>query len=393
MTVLPGIDILLSEQIALVGGKRVGLVASPSSVDHALTGSIERLRQHPQVQLAALFGPEHGVRGSAQAGDHVSTYTDPLTGVPVYSLYGVTQKPTPEMLAGLDALLFDLQDGGVRFYTYLSTLIYILRAGAENKLPVIVLDRPNPISGRTPEGGMLDPAYTSFVGMAPIPIRHAMTAGELALMCNDLFGIGCDVTVVQLQGWNRGMWYDDTGLPFVQPSPNLPTLESLTVYPGTCLVEGTNLSEGRGTTRPFEYVGAPWIDAEGLAGALNALDLPGVRFRPAYFVPTFSKYKGETCAGVQLHVCDRVSFRAVETALHLLALVKAQHPDRFAWRDPWSDGGHRPIDLLAGGTQVRQHLDAGNPVSALIDEWQVGLSAYDWQRSPYLLYPDSPGTF
>jgi uncharacterized protein YbbC (DUF1343 family) len=393
VTVLPGIDILLNEQIALVSGRRVGLVASPSSVDAALISSIERLRQHPQVRLAALFGPEHGVRGSAQAGDHVATDADPLTGAPVYSLYGDSRKPTPEMLAGLDALLFDLQDVGARFYTYLSTLVYILQAGAETNLPVIVLDRPNPISGLSPEGGMLDPAYTSFVGAAPVPFRHALTAGELALMCNDLFHIGCDLTVVQLQGWTRSMWHDDTGLPFVQPSPNLPTLDSLTVYPGMCLVEGTNLSEGRGTTRPFETVGAPWIDAEGLAGALNALELPGVRFRPAYFVPTFSKYQGETCAGVQLHVRDRLSFRAVETALHLIALVKARHPDRFVWREPWSGEEHRPIDLLAGGSQVRQHLDAGNPVSALIDAWQEELPAYDRQRSLYLLYPDSPGAF
>ncbi len=388
MTVRPGIDVLLSEQSALISGQRIGLIASPSSVDSELTSSIERLRQHPGARLAALFGPEHGVRGSAQAGDHVETYADPLTGVPVYSLYGETQKPTPDMLHGLDALVYDLQDGGIRFYTYLSTLVYVLQAGAENHLPVIVLDRPNPISGQTPEGGLLDPAYTSFVGMAPVPIRHAMTVGELALLCNDALSIGCALTVVKAAGWRRSLWFHQTGLPFVQPSPNLPTLDSLTAYPGTCLIEGTNLSEGRGTTRPFEYIGAPWLDAEGLAQALNALDLPGVRFRPAYFVPTFSKHKGELCAGVQLHVLDRVNFRAVATALHLIALVKARHPDQFAWRAPWSDGGHRPIDLLAGGTQVRQHLDAGNPVSTLIEEWQSGLTAYDNRRRPYLLYDD-----
>ena len=255
------------------------------------------------------------------------------------------------MLEGLDALIYDLQDGGVRFYTYASTLVYTLQAGAEHALPVIVLDRPNPISGVTPEGPLLDPDYTSFVGMIPTPIRHSLTAGELALFCNDVFGIGCDVTVVQVAGWRRELWFDQTGLPFVQPSPNLPTLSSLTVYPGTCLVEGTNLSEGRGTTRPFEYIGAPWLDGEWLAQALNALSLPGVRFRPAYFVPTFSKYQGELCGGVQFHVLDRTSFRPVDVALHLIALVKGRYPEAFGWRAPWTEGGHYPIDLLAGGSR------------------------------------------
>jgi uncharacterized protein YbbC (DUF1343 family) len=306
----------------------------------------------------------------------------------MYSLYGDTKKPTPDMLAGIDALVYDLQDVGVRFYTFLSTLIYVLEAAAEHTLPVIVLDRPNPISGYTPEGMMLDPAYTSFVGMAPLPIRHALTAGELALMCNDVLGIGASITVVKMEGWRRTMWFDQTGLPFVQPSPNLPTLDSLTVYPGTCLIEGTSLSEGRGTTRPFEYIGAPWLDGERLARDLNALELPGAHFRAAYFVPTFSKYQGEPCQGIQLHILDRVQYRAVTTALHLLAQVKANYPEQFAWRAPWSNGGHRPIDLLAGGSQIREYLDAGRPVSELIESFQSDLSTYAQQRAPYLLYDD-----
>lgn len=388
MSVRVGIDVLLDQQPSLVSGRRVGLVASPSSVDHELNSSIDRLRQYPGVDLAALFGPEHGIRGSAQAGDHVATTADPVTGLPVYSLYGDTQQPTAEMLAGIDVLVYDLQDGGVRFYTYLSTLIYLLKASAEYSIPLVILDRPNPISGFTPEGEMLDPAYTSFVGMAPVPMRHAMTAGELALMCNDVMKIGAAVKVVTMAGWRRSMWFDETGLPFVQPSPNLPTLDSLTVYPGTCLIEGTTLSEGRGTTRPFELVGAPWLDSERLARDLNALELPGVRFRPAYFVPTFSKYQGELCSGVQLHVLDRVCFRAISTALHLLAWVKANYPEQFAWRAPWSDGGHRPIDLLAGGSQIREHLDAESSVSQLIESFQADLSAYEQERAPYLLYDD-----
>jgi uncharacterized protein YbbC (DUF1343 family) len=388
MKVQTGIDVLLDKRIDLVTGRRVGLIASPNSVDANLNSSIERLHAAPKVNLAALFGPEHGVRGSAQAGDVVSTYIDLMTGVPVYSLYGDTKKPTPDMLQGLDALIYDLQDGGVRFYTYLSTLIYVLEAGAEQGIPVIVLDRPNPITGCAPEGAMLDPAYQSFVGAAPVPMRHAMTAGELALMCNAVMKLGCDVTVVKAEGWRRSMWFDETGLPFVQPSPNLPTLDSLTAYPGTCLVEGTNLSEGRGTTRPFEIIGAPFIDADKLARDLNALDLPGVRFRAAYFVPTFSKYQGALCSGVQLHVLNRDNFRPIEAALYLIRQAQTNHPDEFGWRPPWSDGGFCPIDLLSGGSQMREHLTAGNPVSELIDSWQEGLRGFDRLRAPYLLYDD-----
>ncbi len=383
-----GIDRVLDERIDLLRGRRVGLVASPNSADQHLISSVERLHEQPDVNLVALFGPEHGLRGSAQAGDPVSTTTDPNTGVPVYSLYGDTKKPTREMLAGVDVLLYDLQDGGVRFYTYLSTLVYVMQAAAENGVEVIVLDRPNPINGAAVEGTTLDPKYTSFVGIAPIPMRHGMTAGELAAFCNDALRIGCKLTVVPMEGWRRAMWYDETDLPFIPPSPNLPTLSALTVYPGTCLFEGTTLSEGRGTTKPFEYIGAPWIDAERLARDLSAPRLPGVLFRPVYFVPTFSKHQGETCGGVQVYVRERDNFRAVEVALHMLALVKASYPDEFAWRPPWSDGGHRPIDLLTGGTQVREHLDAGRPVSELIGAWQEGLDAFCEARAPFLLYRD-----
>ncbi|MFN8561167.1 MAG: DUF1343 domain-containing protein [Anaerolineae bacterium] len=387
MSVRAGIDVLLDQQSTLVKGQRVGLIASPSSVDHELNSSIDRLRQHPGVDLVALFGPEHGIRGSAQAGDHVATTVDPVTGLPAYSLYGDTKQPTPEMLAGIDALVYDLRDGGVRFYTYLSTLVYALKASAEQGIPLIVLDRPNPISGFTPEGALLDPAYTSFVGMAPVPMRHAMTAGELALMCNDVLEIGAAVTVVRMDGWRRAMWFDETAA--IRPAIAQPADAGLADrLSGDMPGEGTTLSEGRGTTRPFEVVGAPWLNGERLARELNALELPGVCFRPTYFAPTFSKYQGELCSGVQLHVLERVHFRAVETALHLLAWVKANYPEQFAWRAPWSDGGHRPIDLLVGGSQIREHLDAGKPVSELIESFQADLSAFEQERAPYLLYAD-----
>jgi uncharacterized protein YbbC (DUF1343 family) len=385
--VASGLEVLLEKRLDLLDGGRVGLVASPSSVDRHLVGSVERLHRTSGVQLAALFGPEHGLRGSAQAGDHVDTAPDPVTGLPAYSLYGATQKPTPEMLADVDVLVVDLQDGGVRFYTYLYTLAYVMQAAAEQGKRVVVLDRPTPLGGQRVEGPVLDPAYASFVGLYPIPIRYGMTIGELAVLFNTEFGIGCELEVVWMEGWRRDMWFDQTGLPFVQPSPNLPTLDSLTVYPGTCLVEGTNLSEGRGTTRPFEYIGAPWIDAEALAQALNARDLPGVRFRPVYFTPTFSKHQGQACQGVQVYVTDRGVFRPIETALYVLADALRNDPEHFEWRGPWTPGGHHPVDLLSGGSQVREHLAASLPIPELVGAWQAGLQAFGEQRARCLHYP------
>jgi beta-N-acetylhexosaminidase len=382
-----GLEVLLESRLDLLAGRRAGLIASVSSVDRALVSTVERLHRCPEVRLAALFGPEHGLRGEAQAGEHVGGTTDALTGLPVYSLYGAMQKPTPEMLAGLDVLVIDLQDGGVRFYTFLYTMAYAMQAAAESGLPVIVLDRPAPINAVTVEGPVLEPAYASFVGLYPIPLRYGMTVGELAGLFNHAFNINCDLTVVPLAGWRRELWFDQTDLPFVPPSPNLPTLAALTVYPGTCLVEGTNLSEGRGTTMPFQYIGAPWVAAEGLAAALNGLELPGVRFRPVYFTPTFSKHQGAQCGGVHLYVTDRTAFRPVETTLHLLATVKRLYPEDFAWLDPWTPGGHRSIDLLSGSSAIREGLDAGTPVDDLAAAWQDDLRAFERVRAEYLLYP------
>jgi uncharacterized protein YbbC (DUF1343 family) len=383
-----GLEIFLAEPHEHLAGRRVGLVASPSSVDAELTSTVERLHQHPDVKLVALFGPEHGLRGEAQAGETVSTYTDRSTNLPVYSLYGDTKKPTPEMLEDVDVLIFDMQDGGVRFYTYLATLAYVMQAAAEADISVIVLDRPTPINGVDVEGPVLENGYESFVGPYPLPIRYGMTMGEIAGLFNRAFGIGCDLQVVQMTGWTREMWFDETGLPFVPPSPNLPTLSALTFYPGTCLVEGTNISEGRGTTKPFEYIGAPWIDAEALARRLNQLHLPGMRFRPVYFVPTFSKHQGQSCQGVHVHVLDRNQFRTVVTGLHILAAIQAVYPDQFRWRDPWNPGGHYPIDLLSGGTLVREHLDASQPVPDLVNSWQENLQRFCELREDFLLYPN-----
>jgi uncharacterized protein YbbC (DUF1343 family) len=380
-----GLEVFLSERQDLVAGRRVGLVASVSSLDARVVSTAARLKE--RVNLVALFGPEHGLRGQAQAGEKVGVSTDPYLGLPVYSLYGDTRKPTPEMLRDLDVLVVDLQDAGARFYTYLGTLTYVMQAAAEQGLPVVVLDRPTPINGVTLEGPVLDPVYTSFVGMFPIPIRYGMTIGESSRLFNEQFGIDCDLTVVTMQGWTRDLWFDQTGLPFIPPSPNLPTLAALTVYPGLCLFEGTNLSEGRGTTKPFEYIGAPWLKPEPLAHALNDLALPGVRFRPMYFTPTFSKHAGQPCAGIHTVVMDRERFRPVETALHMLKLIKDTYPDQFAWAEPWEPGAHRPIDLLSGSSTLREHLDSGKPLADLLARWQADLQAFSSLRAQYLLYP------
>lgn len=383
-----GLEGLLDSHLNTVTGKRAGLLTHPGGIDHNLVSSVERLHRHPAVHLVRLFGPEHGLRGEAQAGESVSVYTDSLTGLAVYSLYGANRKPTPDMLNGLDVLVFDMQDAGVRFYTYLSTLAYVMQAAAEHHLPLIVLDRPAPLNGLRIEGPVLDPAYASFVGVYPIPLRYGMTIGEMARLFNGAFGIDCDLTVIWLEGWRRGLWFDETDVPFVPASPNLPTLDSLALYPGTCLIEGTNISEGRGTTRPFEYIGAPWIQGERLAQRLNDLNLPGVRFRPVYFVPTFSKFHGEVCGGVHVFVTDRDQMRPVEVGLHIIQQVMALHPDQFAWRDSWNTGEHRPIDLLTGGSQVREHLNSGDSIAALANTWQADLQAFRELRAQYLLYPD-----
>lgn len=383
---LSGLDVFLESGADLVAGKRVGLLACPSSVDGQLRGSVERLHRHPAVNLAALFGPEHGIRGDAQAGSPVASDIDAITGLPVYSLYGETQSPTPEMLRDLDVILIDLPDAGVRFYTFLATTLYVMRAARDAGIAVIVLDRPAPINGNRVEGPMLDPEFASFVGPFPLPIRYGMTLGEVAQLANDK-DIGCELKVVAMRGWSRAMWLDETGLPFVPSSPNLPTLDAMTLYPGACLVEGTNLSEGRGTTRPFEYIGAPWIDAEPLADQLNGLALPGLRFRPVYFVPTFGKHQGELCAGSQIFVTDRKQFQPVSAMLHVLQTLKRRYSDDFAWRQPWAKGAYPPIDLLWGSDALRQHIDADEPVEALIESWQPELREFEQTRANYFLYP------
>lgn len=386
MTIRLGLEVFLEGPAQAAAGKRLGLVACPSSVDRDLRSSVERLHRHPALDLVALFGPEHGLRGEAQAGAPVAAYTDASTGLPVHSLYGDARRPSPDLLRDLDAIIIDLQDGGVRFYTFLATALYVMEAAAAAACQVILLDRPAPITGARIEGPLLDAGFASFVGPYPMPIRYGMTIGELAQMVNAEYGVNCDLTVIPMQGWTRDMWFDDTGLPFVPSSPNLPTLDAMTLYPGTCLIEGTNLSEGRGTTKPFEYIGAPWIDAPRLVDQMNDLDLAGLRCRPVYFVPTFSKYQGQLCAGLHLHVTDREILQPVAMILNLLQALIANYPGDFAWRAPWAAGSKAPIDLLSGGTALRDHLDARRPLSDLIASWQPGSQAFSRMRQNYLLY-------
>ncbi len=386
MTVRLGLEVFLEEAAEEAASKRLGLVACPSSVDRELRSSVERLHRHSAIDLVALFGPEHGLRGEAQAGAPVATYKDAVTGLPVHSLYGETRWPTPDMLRGIDAIIIDLQDGGVRFYTFLATALYVMEAAAAADCKVILLDRPAPISGARIEGPMLDADFASFVGPYPMPIRYGMTIGEMARMANTEYSIDCDLTVIAMEGWRRDMWFDDTGLPFVPSSPNLPTLDAMTLYPGTCLIEGSNLSEGRGTTKPFEYIGAPWIDALQLADQLNDLNLDGARFRPVYFVPTFGKNQGELCAGAHIHVTDRERFQPVAMILNLLQAVIENYPEDFAWRAPWAAGSTAPIDLLSGSTAIRESLDARRPVEELIASWQPGIEDFLKARQKYLLY-------
>jgi len=380
--VLAGIELLLQQRIDLLAGKRVGLVTNPTGVDSRLRSGIDLLAAHPQVQLVALFGPEHGVRGDVQAGDDVASSRDRRTGLPVHSLYGEHREPTLEMLDGIDVLVFDIQDVGTRFYTYPYTLANVMRAARRAGIPVVVPDRPDPIGGSLVEGPVLEPQYASFVGMFPIPIRHGMTIGELAGMFNDAFGIGAELHVVPMQGWQRAMPEPGNALPWVPPSPNMPTPDTALVYPGTALLEGTNLSEGRGTTRPFETIGAPFVDADALAERMNAIGLPGVRFRPTWFTPTFSKHAGELCGGVQLHVTERDAFRPVRTGIALLVAMHALYPDDFEFL-----AGEPPFfDTLVGNGWVRAAIVDGESVDAIEARWRAGLQKFEDLRRTYLLY-------
>lgn len=387
MPVVLGLTRLLASRA--LDGLRVGLVCNPASVDARLQHAADLVSEASGAVLGAIFGPQHGFRSDLQDNMIESAHAaDVRRRVPVYSLYSETREPTSEMLKGLDALVIDLQDVGARIYTYIYTMAHCLRAAGRHGIPVVVCDRPNPIGGDVVEGPMLEPGYESFVGLFPIPMRHGMTIGELAGFFNSQFALGADLRIERMEGWSRQQFFDDTGLHWVMPSPNMPTLDTAMVYPGTVLFEGTLLSEGRGTTRPFEYVGAPWIGAETFAAAMNGMDLPGVAFRPVVFEPTFQKHAQTTCGGCQIHVLDRRAFRPVLTGVALIEQFRAEAPESFAWRSPPYEYEYEktPIDILAGSAGLRRQIEAGTPASVIAASWEAGAQGFACDRRAFLMY-------
>jgi uncharacterized protein YbbC (DUF1343 family) len=384
-----GLEVLLGAERALLGGARAGLICNPTTVDHQFRHAADLLLAHPEMNLTALFGPQHGIRGETQ--DNMiewASFRDPRTGLPAHSLYGAVRKPTPEMLREVEALVFDIQDVGTRVYTFIYTLALAMEAAREQGQRVVVLDRPNPITGLAVEGPLLEPGQESFVGMYPIPMRHGMTVAELARMFNEEFRLGCDLEVVPMRGYRREFWFDETDAPWVMPSPNMPTLETATVYPGAVLVEGTQVSEGRGTTRPFELVGAPYVDAYELAERLNCAELPGIHFRPHSFQPTFQKHAGRLCHGVQIHVLARDLFRPVITGVAVIKAIHDLYPREFLWQEPPYEYVYDrlPFDVIAGSARLRAQIEGGASLEEIAAGWLEGENDFLARRSKYLLY-------
>lgn len=383
-----GLDCLLhGEQFDLIKGKRVGLVTNHTGLSLQMQSTVDLMYEHESIDLIAVFAPEHGVRGSVQAGGVVETTVDPYTGLSVYSLYGETEKPTKEMLEKIEVLIYDIQDVGVRYYTYISTLFYCLESCAENGVSFVVLDRLNPI-GRRIEGNIVQPGFGSFVGAYPLPQRHGMTVGELARWANGEFQLGADLHIVELRDW-QGQYADELNLQWIPPSPNIPSFATAIVYPVTCMFEGTNISEGRGTANPFEYVGAPWIDPHKLANVLIAEKLPGVTFRPIHFMPTFSKHQGEECGGVHVIVTDREKVNSCLSGLTLLQTVRSMYPNATEWRRKPEEGtALLPFDLLMGTDSVRKSLEKDYDPRDIVDGWIEEQADFAEVRKRYLLYGD-----
>ncbi len=391
-TVWTGLDILEAEDFDFIRSARVGLLVNQASVNRKMIHAVDLLRRHPGVELCALFGPQHGLWGTTQ--DNMiewQSFRDSRLGLPAHSLYGQHRKPTPEMLRDIDHLIIDLPDIGSRYYTFAWTARLCLEACAGQNIPVTVLDRPNPIGGHMMEGPTLSREFRSFVGLYETPIRHAMTMGELLSMINTEEEIGCRLQVVPCRGWLRSSWFDETGLPWVLPSPNMPTLDTATVYPGGCLLEATNISEGRGTTRPFELVGAPFIESYRLADHLNNMALPGVYFRPASFEPTFHKFSGVTCGGVQVAVTCRDEFLPVQTYACLIYAIGELYPESFRWKEPPYEYEYEkmPIDILWGDDSLRMAVEKQTGLSLLSEKMESDIRAFRPLREKYLLYRDS----
>ena len=396
--VRPGVEVLVADSSHLIDGRRVGLITNRSGVGRDGTSSIDLLHRYEGAELVALFAPEHGIRGTEAPGAAIADETDAATGIPIYSLYGETLAPTPEMLAGIDVLAFDLQDIGARYYTYVSTMARAMAAAGRAGVPVIVLDRPNPIGGPV-QGPVLDPEFASFVGMFPVPVRHGLTSGELARLYRAEFGVEATLHVVPAAGWSADRWFDDTGLPWIAPSPNMPTLESATHYPGTCLFEGTNVSVGRGTDAAFQLLGAPWLDgaawaagiAELSAGGAGAADdsgpaggsgLPGVEISVATFTPESpgdGKFAGETISGIRLTVTDRSTYDPVRTAVAALLVARRLSGSAWAWRE-----SH--FDRLAGTDRLRLAIERGAALDEITSDWAADVAAFQALARPHLIY-------
>lgn len=390
MTVQTGLEVLLDDPRP-IAGKNICLVTNQSAVTSDLRHVVDLLHRGRGWKLTTLFGPEHGIWGEAQDMAHVDHSVDPMTGLTVYSLYGASETdlaPRLELLRDIDALVVDLQDIGSRYYTFIYTMALCMRVAAQAGVQVIVLDRPNPIGGVHLEGNIREEKFSSFVGMFPLPTRHGMTAGELAGYFNKTFKLDCDLVVVPMRGWHRSMWWSDTGLPWVIPSPNMPTASTATIYPGMCLVEGTNLSEGRGTTHPFELFGAPWLDPFELAARLNAIGLPGVRFRPHFFLPTFQKHAGRVCGGAELHVTNRGELEPYRTGLWIVKVARDMNPGKFDWRRETYEfvSDRLAIDLLAGSSRYRELVESGGNIDEWVADWEVPLYDFANDREEFLLY-------
>ncbi len=390
MSVRTGLDRLVADPV-LVAGRRFAVLANQASVTADLVSAWHALAERGG-ELVRILAPEHGLWGVAQDMEAVADEREPALGVPVHSLYGSsadTLAPRAEWLGGLDALVVDLPDIGTRYYTFAATLAHAMAACEKAGVEVLVLDRPNPIGGVMLEGGPVEPGCRSFVGEIDVPVRHGLTLGELALLVRAARHPHLSLTVLTCEGWRREQWWDETGLPWIAPSPNMPTLTTAAIYPGACLVEATNLSEGRGTTRPFELIGAPWLDGEALARALGELRLPGVAFRATRFRPQFGKHAGAVCGGVQWHVTDRRSMHPLETGVRLLAAVCRLHPGRFAWRaDAYEFVADMPaIDLLTGSATARDAIEGRSDLDEVLHAWSAHCAAFAEGRKAFLLYP------
>lgn len=385
----PGIEALLSDRLDPLQGQRIGLVCNQATVLPDLRHAADVFFEHPEIDLTTLFGPQHGIRGDVQDNMIETDHTvDKRTGLPIYSLYSETREPTDKMLADVDTIVFDLQDVGCRIYTFVYTMANCMRAAKRLGKRVVVCDRPNPLGGNAIEGNITEHEFKSFVGQFEIPTRHGMTTGELARLFNEHFGIGCELEVVKMDGWRRDMWGDETGLPWVLPSPNIPTVDTCVVFPATVHIEGTEMSEGRGTTKPFEINGAPFIDAYDWAAALEAYNFPGVAFRQTNFIPTFQKCAGRLCGGVQIHVTDREAFTPVTVGIAMIKTAYDLYTEHFEWKkDPYEYVfDQNPFDVVSGTDKIRKAIESGASLKEIEDSWSDGLNGFVEARKPYLLY-------